>query len=70
MLLRRKLRSKLILLVILVLLFIYWRGVTTLLVAQKGWNCQYHVVYALCEARNNKASLPGLWDIFKAGIKF
>jgi hypothetical protein len=63
-------RTIIILVIVLALLFLYWHGVTTLLTAQKGWNCKYHLAYALCEARNNKASLPSLWDIFVAGIKF
>lgn len=63
-------KTKIILVVILVLLFLYWRGVTTLLTTQKGWNCQYQLAYALCEARNNKATLPNLWDVLVAGAKF
>lgn len=70
MLIRRRLKFKLILLVIAVILFLYWRGVKSLLVESRGWSCQYHVIYTLCDARNNKAKLPGLWDIFQAGIKF
>ncbi|MEJ0021307.1 MAG: hypothetical protein WDN47_01855 [Candidatus Doudnabacteria bacterium] len=70
MYLKKKMRVKLILLAIVVVLFLYWRGVTSLLIESKGWNCQYQVVYALCQATNNKATLPGLWDILKAGIRF
>ena len=62
-------RSKLILLAIVVVLFLYWRGVKNV-TAQKGWDCSYHVVYAVCNAKNNKAVLPGIWEILKAGARF
>jgi hypothetical protein len=69
MLFRRKLRSKLIVLAIIVVLFLYWHGIKNVAVA-KGWNCNYQIVYAICDAKNNKAQLPGIWDILKAGAKF
>ena len=62
-------RTKIIIIAIIAILFLYWRGVTTV-AAQKGWNCNYQVVYAVCSAKNNKAQLPTIWDIFKAGAKF
>jgi hypothetical protein len=70
MFIRKKLKFKIILLAIVVLLFVYWRGMKSLLVESHGWNCKYQVVYAICEAQNNKAKLPGIWDIFKAGVRF
>jgi len=69
MYLKKKMRTRLILLAIAVLLFLYWHGIKNI-TAQKGWNCNYHVVYAICDAKNNKAVLPGMWDIIKAGAKF
>ena len=66
---RRRFKTKLILLAIIALLFLYWRGITKVS-ADKGWNCSYNIVYAVCDAKNNKAKLPGLWDIFKAGTRF
>lgn len=62
-------RTRLILLAIIVLVFIYWRGIKKA-TTQKGMSCEYHIVYALCTAKNNKAAMPGIWDIFKAGMKF
>ncbi|OGE80149.1 MAG: hypothetical protein A2660_01735 [Candidatus Doudnabacteria bacterium RIFCSPHIGHO2_01_FULL_45_18] len=70
MFLRKKIRSKLIWLAVIVLLFLYWRGVKSALVEERGWNCQYHLVYAVCQANNNKAQMPGLWEIIKAGARF
>ncbi len=66
---RKKMRTKIILLLIAVLLFLYWRGVKTV-AAEKGWNCAYHIAYAICDAKNNKAQLPGILDILKSGAKF
>lgn len=69
MLLGRKMRNRIIFLAIIALLFLYWRGVKTV-AAEKGWDCTYHIVYATCNAKNNKAKLPGLWDVLKAGARF
>jgi hypothetical protein len=66
---KKKMRTKIILFVIAALLFLYWRGIKNVS-DQKGWNCTYHVVYAICDAKNNKAQLPGIWEIIKAGTKF
>jgi hypothetical protein len=63
-------KTKIILIVILVLLFLYWRGVKNLLVVAKGWDCEYHIAYSVCVAKNNKAKLPSLFDILKAGVSF
>ena len=62
-------RTKIILVAIIVLGFLYWRGTKTV-TAEKGWDCEYHVAYALCNPKNNKAKLPGLWDIMKAVARF
>jgi len=62
-------RTKIILVVIVVLLFLYWHGIKSI-ASQKGWDCNYHIVYAVCNARNNKAQLPSLWDVLKAGVRF
>lgn len=69
MLLRRKIRSKVILVLIIVFLFLYWRGVKSV-TSSKGWDCKYHLIYAVCNAKNNKAQLPDIWDILQAGVKF
>ncbi len=66
---RKKMRTKIILVVVAVLLFLYWHGIKKV-AAQKGWDCSYHVIYAVCNAKNNKAVLPSLWDVLKAGAKF
>lgn len=67
MYIRKKNRVRLIILVIIVLGFIYWRG-TNALIKGKGLNCTYHLVYAYCTGKNVK--VPGIIDVFKAGIKF
>lgn len=62
-------RTKAILLAIVVVLFLYWHGIKNVS-AQKGWDCKYHIIYAICNAKNNKATLPSFWEIIKAGAKF
>ena len=69
MYIKKKIRTKLILLAIVALLFLYWRGIKRV-TQEKGWNCTYHIAYAMCNAKNNKAQLPNLWDVLKAGAKF
>jgi hypothetical protein len=66
---RRKYGSKIVLLVVVVLIFLYWRGIKDV-TTSKGWDCSYHLAYAVCNPKNNKAKLPGLWDVLKAGAKF
>ena len=66
---KKKMRTKIILVVILVLGFLYWRGIKKV-TEDKGWDCSYHIAYAICDAKNNKARLPTLWDVLKAGAKF
>lgn len=70
MLFRRKMRTRLILLAIIVLAFLYWHGLKNVTAANTGLKCEYHLVYAICTTQNNKAQLPGIWDILKAGVKF
>ncbi|MBX4186644.1 MAG: hypothetical protein KW802_00060 [Candidatus Doudnabacteria bacterium] len=69
MYLKKKMRTRLILLAIVVLLFLYWRGVKNVSAA-KGWDCNFHVVYTVCSSKNSKAQLPSFFDIIKAGAKF
>ncbi|MBX4191420.1 MAG: hypothetical protein KW804_01320 [Candidatus Doudnabacteria bacterium] len=69
MYLKKKMKTKIVIVVILALGFLYWRGIKNVSL-EKGWNCKYHVVYAICDAKNNKAKLPGFFDIIKAGAKF
>ena len=68
MYLRRKMRNRIILIVIVVLGFIFWRGLTA--ATTKNFNCEYKLIYAVCKPKINNAKLPSLVDIFKAGIKF
>jgi hypothetical protein len=66
---RKKIRTRVILLVIAVVLFLYWHGIKNT-AAAKGWDCNYHLIYAICNSKNSKATLPSIWDIIKAGAKF
>ncbi|MEO8065329.1 MAG: hypothetical protein ABI643_00545 [Candidatus Doudnabacteria bacterium] len=66
---RKKWGTKIILAVVVVLGFLYWHGLKNI-TAKGGMSCNYHLAYALCTLKNNKAQLPGLWDILTAGVKF
>jgi hypothetical protein len=68
MYIKKRMRTRLILLAIVVLGFIYWRGIKAM--GDRGLNCQYHIAYAVCTAKNNKAQLPSFLDVLKAGVKF
>ncbi len=61
-------RNRIILGVIIVLGFIMWRGLTASMA--KSFNCEYKLIYAVCKPKAGNPPLPGLVDIFKAGIKF
>ncbi len=70
MYIKKKMRTRLILGAIVVLGFLYWHGLKNVTAANSGLKCEYHIVYALCTTTNNKAHLPTIWDIFKAGVRF
>lgn len=69
MYIRRRLRSKLIVIALIVLGFVYWRGVKALAV-QKNLECKYHLVYAVCKQKGQATTLPSIWEVLKAGSKF
>jgi hypothetical protein len=69
MYIRRKIRSKIILLVLIALAFIYWRG-TKAIASEKNLECKYHVVYAVCKQKGQATNLPSIWEVLKAGAKF
>ena len=59
-------RSKIVLVLILVFGFIYWRG-SKALTQDKKLDCRYHIVDALCKGNT---SIPSWIDVLKAGVKF
>lgn len=65
---RRKIRNRVILIVLIVLGFVMWRGLAA--TTEKNFNCEYKLIYAVCKPKAGNPALPGLVDIFKAGIKF
>jgi hypothetical protein len=68
MYLKKKMRKKLIIFLVIVLAVVFWRGIriTTALTH----DCEFKLVYAVCEPKNSRAVMPGVWDILKAGVKF
>jgi len=66
--LRRKNRNRIIFVVIVLFIIVYWHGTVNAAKA-KGLNCSYHIVYAFCSGKG-KVQLPSFWDVMKAGIKF
>lgn len=69
MYIRRKIRSKLIIVALIALAFIYWRG-TKAIAKEKNLECEWHLVYAICKQKGKATELPSLLDVFRAGIKF
>ncbi|OGE87742.1 MAG: hypothetical protein A3J07_03445 [Candidatus Doudnabacteria bacterium RIFCSPLOWO2_02_FULL_49_13] len=68
MYIKKKMRNRIILVVVIVLGFIFWRGLTAS--TAKNFNCEYKLIYAVCKPKAGNPKLPSLMDIFKAGIKF
>ncbi len=66
--LRRKVRNRILLLAIVVLAFICWRGLRATTAA--AFDCHYKLVYAVCTPKVKNAKPPSLLEIGKAGIKF
>ncbi|OGE83176.1 MAG: hypothetical protein A3B10_01550 [Candidatus Doudnabacteria bacterium RIFCSPLOWO2_01_FULL_44_21] len=69
MLFRRKIRNKIILVGLIVFLFIYWRG-TKAYTKQNNLECERHIVYAVCKQLGKSTTVPTLWDVLKAGVRF
>ncbi len=68
MLLRKKNRKRAIAVVLILLFFVLWRGLTS--AAKKDFSCEYKLIYAVCVPKHSGAKAPGIMDIIKAGIKF
>lgn len=66
--LRKKNRNRLIIVLVIALIFIFWRGLGA--ATKNDFKCEYKVLYAVCTPKKVNAKLPGIWDLFKAGIKF
>ena len=65
---RKKIRRRIIIVLAIVLAIIFWRGLKD---TTKGkFDCEYKIIYAFCSSKTKSAAIPGLWDIFKAGVKF
>ena len=62
-------RTKLILIALVVLGFLYYRG-TKAIAQEKNLECKYHLVYALCKQKGQATTLPSIFDVIKAGTKF
>jgi len=62
-------KSKIIVVLIILFAFIYWRGTKSIL-AKMGMDCEWHVFYAFCKAPVKNTQMPNFMEIFKAGIKF
>jgi hypothetical protein len=68
MLFRKKTRFRLLLLLVVAAVFIYWRGFNAL--ARQDFNCKFKLFIAACVPKTKDAKLPNIMDAFKAGLKF
>jgi hypothetical protein len=68
MYIRKKMRIKIIAVAVVVLGFIFWRGLKA--TTEKSFTCEYKLIYAVCKPKNNNSKMPTLLEIFKAGVKF
>ena len=65
-------KFKILIVLVIALAFIYWRGTKAILSA-KGYDCNWHAVYSVCLTDSKKvkdAQAPQFMDVIKAGIKF
>lgn len=65
---KKKTRTRLLILAIVVLAVIFWRGLRA--TTAQTHDCQYKIIYAVCTAKKAGVKLPGFFDIIKAGVKF
>jgi hypothetical protein len=65
---KKKIRKRLIVFLVIVLAIIFWRGLKT--TTKATHNCEFKLIYAVCEPKNNRAEMPGLWEILKTGVEF
>ena len=66
---RRKIRNRLIIFAVILLVAVYWRGVSSY-VKKNHLDCNWHAVYAVCKQTGSATKVPSLWDVLKAGVKF
>jgi hypothetical protein len=69
MFVRRKTRNRIIIFVLLLLIIVYWRGAKAY-AKQNHLVCQYHFVYAVCKQIGTPTTIPSIWAVLSAGVKF
>lgn len=69
MLFRKKIRKRLIIVLVVLFVIIYWRGTKTYAEENK-LECKRHLVYAVCKQIGQATVVPSLWDVMKAGVRF
>lgn len=62
-------KKLLILAIIAIFVFVYWRGTKSIL-AKAGMDCEWHTVYAVCKSPSKNPQMPNFMDILKAGSNF
>jgi hypothetical protein len=65
---RKKIRRRVLIVLVIVLAVIFWRGLKA--TTKNDFKCEYKIIYAFCTAKKVNANSPGIWDIFKAGVDF
>ena len=69
MYIRKKNKFRFFILLIIAILFVYWRGITNI-TKNTNLECEYHVIYAVCKVKGQATDLPSVLDVLKAGIQF
>lgn len=62
-------KTKIILILVAIFVIVYWRG-TKYILEQRGWDCNWHAVYAVCMTDSQRvmnAPAPKFEDVMKAG---
>ena len=68
MYLRKKIRKRLIAVGLVIFGIIFFRGLNA--TTRETHDCEFKILYAVCTVTEEGAEMPGLWNIFKAGVSF
>jgi len=68
MLFRRKTRNRIILIIVVGILFVLFRGISA--TTKDDFRCNYKFIYAICVPKRADAKMPSFMEVFKEGIKF
>lgn len=61
-------KRNILIVVVIGLGFIFYRGMKA--TTSENFNCEYKIVYAVCQPKTKDAKMPQISEIFREGFKF